>query len=315
MLPRVDIEAAVALAHVVAHKSFRAAASRLGIPRSTLSERVQRLERQLGVQLLVRSTRSVRLTDLGQRYLDQALPALERLHLAELAITDARERPSGRLRLTAPVELGQALLPMLLTAYFERYPDVTLEVELTDRVVNLIAEGFDLAIRVGPLQSSSLTARRLGKLPPLRTLASPGYLARRGIPVRPEQLIEHDCLAMGSSQQPRLWRYVVGGRRRSIAIEPRIVVNSFGVLRELVAAGCGIARLPVTSTSDQQQSPLQEVLAEFRPRPAPCFAVFSGGSNQSAAVRKFIDLLEERFPKGRSCDEVDNGVEARRGRG
>jgi DNA-binding transcriptional LysR family regulator len=295
-MPRADPEATVAFVSVIEQGGFREAARSLGVPRSTLSQRVQRLEEQLGVQLLVRGARSVTYTPLGERYYREVLPALLGLWQAEAGVLEGIEHPSGRLRITAPLELGQAMMPAVLSAFAARYPEVELMVDLTDRVVNMVEEGFDLAIRVGNLPDSALTVRRLGRLCALGVFASPRYLEDHAPPTTPELLAEHRCLTMGGHAEPNVWTFTVSGKQKRIFMTPQINVNSFTVLVELAISGLGIARLPVhNAQAAVAQGRLVELLADFAPRPVPCHAVFQGGRNQPKAVRAMLEVLTEHF--------------------
>jgi DNA-binding transcriptional LysR family regulator len=295
-VPRADTESTLAFVSVVERGGFREAARGLGVPRSTLSQRVQRLEAQLGVQLFARGARALVLTPLGERYYEQVLPALRGLWQAEASITESVERPSGRVRITAPFELGQTLMPTVLAEFAERYPDVELIVELTDRVVNIIEEGFDIAIRIGALADSALTVRRLGQKLAMGIFASPVYLKTHGCPTTPEDLRQHRCMTMGGQRDPNTWRFSVAGKSKHLQVGSCINVNSFSVLMELAAAGLGLARLPVyQAVSAVQQGRLVEVLAEFLARPVPCHAVFQGGRNQPKAVRALLDILTKQY--------------------
>jgi DNA-binding transcriptional LysR family regulator len=286
-----DLNAIAAFVHVVDGKTFRAAARALGVPRSTVSLKVAQLEDHLGVRLLERTTRTVRLTEAGTAYYRQVSPALEALGDAEHAVTDLQAQPSGRLRITAPIESGQLLLGTVVADYMRLYPDVHVDVDLTNRRVDLIEEGFDLALRAGPLPDSSLIARKLGTPQRARLYASPAYLRKHRVPRRPEDLEHHRLLAI--STNPLTWSFRRKRGLVAVKVRPHASSNSLFVLRDLAAAGHGIARLPEMLGAELLRSgALRTILDEFSPPPESISAVYPSARNLSPKVRAFLEVLE-----------------------
>lgn len=295
-MPVPDLNAVSAFSKVVELKSFRAAAAALGIPKSTVSRKVAELEDALGARLLERTTRSLRLTDAGRAYHVRIAPALDSLLEAERAVEEQNDKPSGRLRLTMTIEGGQSLLGPVLSEYLRAYPDVKLEVELTDRRVDLVEEGFDLAIRAGALADSTLIAKKIGTPGRMRLYGSPDYLRRRGKPRHPRELAEHDCLIMSAQTTPTIWSFREKRKALPVKVRAHAVANSFLLLRELALGGHGLARLPdYFAAPTTGRDKLVSLLDTFLPEPTPWHVVYPSARNLSPKVRALVELLEQRF--------------------
>jgi DNA-binding transcriptional LysR family regulator len=289
-----DPSAVLAFVEVVRQRSFRGAAQVLGLSKSTVSQRVAALEDYLGARLLSRTTRRVQLTDIGARYHGEVEPALEALRSAEARVGQLRSHPSGRLRMSTPVDLGHEILGDVLARYSARCPDVTVEVLLTDRTLDLVEEGFDLAIRIGPLADSSLVARSLASGQALGLFASPEYLKRHGTPREPTALSRHRCLVMSGARDPTAWRFSIEGKLRRIQVSPHMLVNSFSVLRAVAVAGGGIVRMPVRyAERDVQAKRLRPLLRRYTPPVHSTLVVYPSARHVSPALRAMIDLLAE----------------------
>jgi DNA-binding transcriptional LysR family regulator len=292
-----DLNAVTIFLSIALAQTFRGAAKALGIPASTVSAKLAQLENELGVRLFERTTRVVRLTDAGRRYRELAAPAVEALVEAKRALSDLRAAPSGLLRVTAPMELGQFILGPVLTAYLRQYPEVRVHVALTSRHVNLVEEGFDVALRAGELQDSSLISRPLGAPHAFEICASRSYLARHGTPKHPRELARHQCLLMHDHQVPATWEFTVGRRRIAVKVGGTVSVNSFTLLRELATAGLGIARLPRFEAAPAlADGRLRGILRDYAL--AQSFhALYPSSRHVSPTVRMFLEVLEIEFAR------------------
>ena len=289
-----DPNLVVAFVEVVKHRGFRGAARELGLSKSTLSQRVAALESHLGARLLSRTTRSLQLTDIGASFHREVAPAVDALRQAEALVGALQAHPSGRLRMTAPIEFGHTLLGAVLARYAQRYPEVEIEVQLSDRHVNLVDEGFDLAVRVGPLDDSRLVTRRLGEPQWRRTYASPAYLRRHGVPQLPDELKQHRCLAMSGGQSPTHWTFQFDGKTRPVAVPAHMLINSFQILAALARSGAGIVQMPERFAQEGVAArELRQILAPYVPPARPTLAVYPTARNVSPAVRAMVEILIE----------------------
>lgn len=244
-------------------RSFTLAAERLGISRSSASMRIAALERAVGVPLVRRSTRRVTLTEAGQQMVEEVAPAFARIASSYHAAHDLTGAPRGRLRITAPVALGRQHISPLLGEFLLRYPQVSLELELTDRLVNLAHEGFDLAIRHARHVPDDFVVWELARSESL-LVASRAYLERRGRPRHPSELVAHDCvLYMGSPGSLVFTRR--GQRTKPVHVDVRgpFTANNSEVLREVVLAGVGVGLLPDFSVPGERGAQLERVLPEW----------------------------------------------------
>lgn len=243
-------------------QSFAQAAERLGISRSSASMRIAALEKAAGVPLVRRSTRQVSLTEAGQQLVAEVAPAFERITSSYHAVHDLTGAPRGTLRVTAPVALGRQHISPSLGSFLLRYPDVRLELELTDRIVNLAHEGFDLAIRHTRHIPDNFVVWELARSRSA-LVGTDAYLARKGLPRHPTDLTQHDCVLYTGS--PRSIAFQKEGSDLTVYadVQPRFTANNSEVLREVVLSGAALGLLPDFSLKGGQESPLQQVLPEW----------------------------------------------------
>ena len=273
---------------------FSAAARALAMTPSAVSKLVGRLEARLGVRLLNRSTRQVQLTAEGGAFYERSARLLADLAEAERG-TAANDAPRGRLSVNANVPFGEAALLPLVPAFLERYPEISLDIVLTDEVIDLIEHRTDVAVRAGPLKSSSLVARKLGATRK-SILAAPAYLARRGVPRTPADLADHNCLGFNRTRTLNGWPLLEGGKLVTIPAVGNTQVSDGASLQRLAVAGVGLARLALFHASDDLLAGrLVPVLEEFNPGDLEeIHAVFLGhGGWLPARVRAFLDFLVE----------------------
>jgi DNA-binding transcriptional LysR family regulator len=286
-------DAMTAFVTVCETQSLTAAARRLGLSPSVMSRQITALESRLGTRLFHRTTRSLSLTDAGTRYLGRVRRILADLDEAERAAQSERAEPSGRFSVTAPLIFGRLHVAPLLACLVERHPKVSVELNLSDRFVNLIEEGHDLAIRIGHLPDSQLIARRFGETRRV-LVASPSYL-KKGLPVHPRDLERHDTIAFMPVAPPFDWHFTEGEADLRIRLEPRFVTNSGDTAIALAEGGAGIARvLYYQVRAAIEEGRLVEILASFAPEPMPIHAVYPSARLLSAKVRAFLALIEEK---------------------
>lgn len=292
-MDNLDLNHVAVFAAVAEAGSFIGAARRLDLPRSTVSRRLQLLEERLGVRLLDRTTRSLTLTDAGQHFLAGVQPALEALRDAAAATSDAQLEPQGRLRMTTGVGLANYVFAGLLAEFVQRHPRVTLDLELTDRKVDLIGEGFDIAIRAGPLEDTSMIQRKLGVSRNL-LVASPAFLERHP-PLRVPQDLQSVPVLLQPGQET--WRLEGPDGSLQLPMSGPIRVNNIAMLHTAALTGVGIARIPYFICRESlAEGRLVRVLPEWEPRGYPVHVLLPSRRHPSSAVRSFLALIERHLP-------------------
>ncbi|MBM0568265.1 LysR family transcriptional regulator [Aeromonas jandaei] len=276
-------------ATVVEQGSFTRAAELMGMPKSSVSQKISRLEAQLGVRLLQRTTRRLSLTPQGEVYVEHCQGLLTLARSANLAMARLRSAPTGRVRITAPEATGTLLLGRILAEFRALYPEVVLELTLSDEQLDLVGEGYDLALRAAPLKDSSLICRRIGQVP-RHLVAAPAYLAAHGMPQQLSDLGRYACLV--HSALP-LWPLQEGGWRPQGAC----ISNSLLALRELAINEGGIALLPHhVCEGDLASGRLQKVLPELAVPSNPFYLIYPSREHLAPALRTLMDFVAERLP-------------------
>lgn len=271
-------------------QGFAPAARRLGLSPSAVTRMVAALEEHLGTRLLQRTTRSVNLTDAGTRYLARARRILGDVAEAEGAAQAERTMPTGRLVVTAPNVFGRLHVAPLMCTYLEKYPAVTGDLTLSDRMVNLVEDGVDLAVRIGALEDSSYVARPVGLVRRV-VVASPKYLARHKRPQTPADVVRHSVIQFTAIQPTPEWRFVAGGATERIAVSPRYVTNSADAAVGHAERGGGLAMvLSYQAAEALKEGRLEIVLEDFEPQPLPIQVVYPTTRLLSAKVRAFVAL-------------------------
>ncbi|MGE0315993.1 MAG: LysR family transcriptional regulator [Lautropia sp.] len=288
------------LVKVVQSGSFTRAAERLDTQKSYVSRVISQLERELGAKLIERTTRKLSVTEMGREVFERAVGILAAVDDTTRFVAHAHAEPRGELRLTCGVEFGMLAVGRWIDAFIERYPQVTVEAEYTSRVLDVVHEGFDLAIRIGPLQPSRLVARSLGRLE-YGLFACPRYLERRGVPETPAQLREHDLIMFTGGAMRRGWdlRFAQGGESKTVRIEgpARLRVNNALAIRDALMHGLGIGLVPLLIAEDALRTGrLRPVLADWAHESIQVSALFPSSRYLAPKVRAFVDLAAALFP-------------------
>jgi DNA-binding transcriptional LysR family regulator len=287
------VEAALSVAQ---HRSFRKAAAELGVTPSAMSQAVRALEARIGAALFTRTTRSVGLTEAGERFLSRAKPAFEELVAASQVARDLGQRPAGLLRLTAPRAVVPILLEPLIASFCQAYPEVEVEIAANRELVDIAAEGFDAGIRMGQFIAADMVAVRLS--PPFRfiVVAHPDYLARRGAPERPEDLREHACIRLRrSSGALALWSLRDRGRTIEVAVSGPFIANDFPTMLGAALEGIGLGQVPEPIAADHVRAGrLVHVLEPYASMAPGVFLYYPASRQMMPKLRAFIDHVKSR---------------------
>ena len=278
---------------VVEAEGFSEAARRLGVSKALISKQISQLEEHLDVRLLHRTTRHVRATSIGQAYFEQCRPLLAELDDLEDAVQTNNANPKGELRISAPITFAELHLMPVVSEFSSRFPEVKLNIDLTDRFVDLVEDRIDVAIRIGTLTDSSLVARKLGNTSML-ACASPGFLAQYGEPTLPPQLANYACVVDNNYSGGTHWTLGSGETAVTTVVATNLVVNSARAARELVLADHGIGLLPSFVVADDiAKGKLIRLLSDFPSEPLGIYAVYPHRKHLATKVRLFIDAAIE----------------------
>ena len=286
-------------ARVVESGSFVAAAERLGTSTSSLSRQIAELEKHLGARLLNRTTRRLSLTESGQAFYERTVALLNELAEAEALVGQSAAAPRGTLRLTCSHAMAEQRIARAIATFVERYPDMKFDMVVSDRLIDLVDEGFDLAIRVGQVGSDRLVARRLGSMQ-LIACAAPDYLKRHGTPRTPQELTAHNALTYAYASAPKSWRFTdSSGQAHEVRVTGSLHANSGDALKAAAVAGLGIICEPDFLVAEAVAAgELTRVLPGFAPPSGDIWAVYPSHRHLSLKVRLFVDHIRELFDPG-----------------
>ena len=277
--------------------SFSAAAQRLGTSSGQASKLVSRLEADLGVQLIKRTTRALSPTEVGYAYYERMKGLLQDFDALEAAVRNASGAPTGRIRLTAPLSFGTLRLTPILLQFAQSFPDIQIGVSFSDRVVSLVDEGFDIGVRIGKPLDSSLIARKLCDARVV-LVAAPSYLAEHGTPVQPQELTQHSCIIDTNFRDPYVWRFASshGGEGEAVNVAGRLHFSNGEACLDAALAGLGIAHVPTFIAGPPIcEGRVRRLLREFESAPLGIHAVYPPARHLAIKVRTLVDYLVESF--------------------
>lgn len=280
---------------VATEGSFTGAAKRLGMPLQTVSKYVRQLEERLKAQLFDRTTRKISLNDTGRAYLERCVDLLDQFDDLESAVAAEHSAPKGRIRITGPTSFGEMHLVGALAIFQQRYPEIRFEVNLTNRKIALVEEGYDLGIRIGLLSDSATVARKLCAMR-FPIVASPDYIRRYGRPLEPRELEHHPCVIDTNLIDPLHWPFLIDTHKTHIAVKGNFQVNAPHATRRVALSGSGIARCPMyVVAEDIATEKLHVLLEEFEWQEAGVYAMYPHRRHLSTRVRVLVDFLAQRF--------------------
>jgi len=299
----IDLNEVAVFIKVVQTGSFSQAAKQLGMPNSTVSFKVSSLEKRLSMTLIQRTTRKLNITPAGQAYFKRCLQGLEEIQAAEQEMASIQGEPQGLLRITAPIELGSSVLPDLISDYTKKYPKVRVELILSGRRVDLLAENVDLAIRAGELKDSTLIAKKIGSVY-FAPLASPKYLKAKGTPTHPRELRQHQCLQftpLGFDE----WKLISPKGALNVSLPAKVVVDDLAMVKLLALKGDGIALLPThLCYEDVKAGKLVRILPDWRTVLTPVHFIYPAQRYVTPKLSAFMEMALDSLKKNFQIFEI-----------
>jgi len=281
--------------NVAEQGSFTAAANKIGLPKSNISRKISRLEEKLSVKLIERSTRALHLTEIGQVYFQHCQRIFEEMQNAQLCVENLSATPKGKIKLCTSVGAGQELLAKPLADFYRLYPDIELDLKLTNRRVDIVEEGFDLAVRVGESPDSTLLSKKLVTVK-LALFSSPAYIEQHSEITSPDQLSDHQCLLMNSVNDKAIWQLNSQNEQCRVSFTPRIRADDFNVLKTMVINHCGIGLFPEYLCTDElKQGLIQRVLPHWTGRTIDIYAIYPSRKGVTPKIRVLLDFLADRL--------------------
>ncbi len=275
--------------------SFTAAAQALGHSTSYVSKEITRLEKRLGSRLLNRTTRTISLTDAGRAYFERCSQIVIDAENAERSISQLQDKPRGLLRVNAPVSFASIYLLDYLSEFMNDFAEITLEVEFNDRMIDVVAEGYDVVIRAGNIQDSNLVARKFTTSKSV-VVASPDYLKKNGRPLQASELEQHACLAYSLLPNPTLWNFVKDNSHTAVNINARLMANNAGLEVAMAVNGVGIGRLPFFCCEKEiAKGELEIILEDYDQPEIGVYVVYPHRQYLTARVRAFVDFIVDKF--------------------
>jgi DNA-binding transcriptional LysR family regulator len=283
-----------AFAAVISEGSFKGGAERLQLSPALISKYVSHLGNRISVRLINRTTRSLSITEAGKVYYHRCLQLLDEFEELDAAVQDSSGQPKGNIRITAPRTFGEMFLSAAISDFLKKYPDVSVHMDLKDRYVDIVDEGFDLAVRIGALEDSSLFARKIGETE-IVICASPDYLARAGAPQIPTELTGFDCIVDTNLRHPSVWPFMDDGKPVQVKVRARMQVNSALASRQAALSGAGIALIPSFAIgADLSEGRLTKLLEDFQVPSIGIYTLYPHNRHLASKIRVFVDFLAKR---------------------